>query len=379
MIDHRRTWITAEWLTAVGGAERVVKHLADMMPSAGVFTPLLHEQGAPGVDDIRIKALVSPRSAVRQQLGVVLNVATWREWGRRIDRRVNLVVASHHLASQWSAAYSDVPHAAYVHTPARYAWFPEVDGRGSGLGAQVLCAHIRRMDRRAARRVVSYAANSRTTQQRIREVWDRDAVVIPPPVDVARFRELSPRSAQPFLLGVSRFVDYKRLDHVIDVGEAAGLPVRIVGGGPLEAQLRRRAEDATVPVEVLTGLDDREVAQQMVDAAALVYPALEDFGIVPVEAMAAGTPVLALNAGGTAETVVDGVTGLLFPDLDAATWAAQLGRALAIDPATCRARAEQFSPEAFRASVSRWVDDARIGREGVREVDPWGGIGCVGA
>ncbi|MDN4173611.1 glycosyltransferase [Nocardioides sp. SOB77] len=359
-MSGRRTVITAEWLSPVGGSERVVEHLAEAFPEARVFSPVVFAAGAPGIDATRVSAAFRRPERLMQhrQVAAAMNVAAWPVFARTLDRSADLVVASHHLASHWTAVWSDVPHVSYVHTPARYAWFPEVDDRASRGPARAVAAHVRRMDRRAARRVASYAANSAATRDRIREVWDREATVIHPPVDLARFAGLEARGGEPFLLGLSRFIPYKRLDFVIDVADAAGLPLVLVGGGPLEAELRARAERARVPVTFRTGLSDAEVAQLLADATALVYPALEDFGLVPVEAMAAGTPVLALDAAGTAETVVHGVTGALLPDTsDPAAWAECVRTVTGLSAADCRAQADRFSPASFRAAVHAWVDE----------------------
>lgn len=355
----RRTVITAEWLSPVGGSERVVEHLATTIPEARVFTPVAFATGAPGIDRDRIDAAFRrPRKLMsHRQTAALMNAATWPVWGRAMERRADLVVASHHMASQWTAAYSDVPHVAYVHTPARYAWFPDLDDRASAsASARALCAHIRRMDRRSAPRVASYAANSEATRARIQQVWDRDARVIHPPIELARFSdvEATPGTA-PFVMGLSRFIPYKRLDFVIDVAEAAGLPAVLVGKGPLEGQLRARAARARVPVRVVTGASDPEVAQLMADASVLVYPAVEDFGLVPVEAMAAGTPVVALDIAGTKETVRDGVSGYLMPELDAAAWADKVHQSQSLDPVDVRARAADFGVAAFAEAVRDWT------------------------
>ena len=353
-----RTWITAEWLSETGGSERVVERLAAAMPDAQVYTPVAFAQGAPSIARDRIHAGFRRPEALmrRREAAAAMNAASWPTWGRTLGRKADLVVASHHMSSHWTAVYSDVPHVSYVHTPARYAWWPELDGRASSLPARALCAHIRRMDRKAAPRVVAYAANSEATRQRIQEVWDRDATVIHPPIDLGRFAALEPSAdRQPFVLGLSRFITYKRLDFVIDAAEAAGLPAKIVGGGALEDDLRARAARASVPVEIITGTTDAEVAQLMADATVLVYPAVEDFGLVPVEAMAAGTPVLALDEAGTKETVVDGVTGFLMPELDAAAWAEKIDAAARLDPAACRARAQEFSEESFQSTILDWI------------------------
>jgi glycosyltransferase involved in cell wall biosynthesis len=359
-----RTWITAEWLSRTGGSERVVEHLAAVLPEARVFSPVVFEGAAPTIDPARIHAAFRrpERLMERRQVAALMNAAVWPAWGRGLDRRADLVVASHHLASQWTSVYSDVPHVSYVHTPARYAWFPEIDDRASRGPARLVAAHIRRMDRRAARRVVSYAANSEATRQRIQQVWDRDARVIHPPIDLQRFHGVVAQDPEPFLLGLSRFIPYKRLDFAIDVADAAGLPLKLVGGGALEPELRAKAAEAGVEVTFLTGLSDAEVAQVMADASALVYPALEDFGLVPVEAMAAGTPVLALNHAGTAETVVDGVTGFLFDDVsDPREWAARVPDLATLRAEDCRDRADQFSPAAFASAVTTWTAEALQG------------------
>lgn len=353
-----RTWITAEWLSETGGSERVVERLAAAMPDAQVFTPVAFAEGAPSIARERIHATFRRPEALmrRREAAAAMNAVSWPTWGRTLDRKADLVVASHHMSSHWTAVYSDVPHVSYVHTPARYAWFPELDDRASSVPARALCAHIRRMDRKAAPRVVSYAANSEATRQRIQQVWDRDATVIHPPIDLGRFAGLRPTpDVTPFVLGLSRFITYKRLDFVIDAAEEAGLPATIVGGGSLEHELRARAARASVPVEIVTGASDARVAQLMADAAVLVYPAVEDFGLVPVEAMAAGTPVLALDEAGTRETVVDGVTGFLLEELDAAAWAERIDAATRLDPAACRARADDFSEESFQGAVLDWI------------------------
>ena len=354
-----RTFITAEWLSPLGGSERVVERLADAFPEARIFTPVAFADGAPGIARERIGAAFRrpERLMARREAAAAMNAVTWPTWGRSLDRRADLVIASHHMSSHWTAVYSDVPHAAYVHTPARYAWFPELDDRANGsLPARAFGAHIRRMDRRAAPRVRAYAANSEATRQRIQQVWDREATVIHPPIDVARFEHVVPdERTEPYLLGLSRFIAYKRVEYVIDVAEAAGLPAVLVGGGPLEDQLRARARDAHVPVRIVTGASDAEVAQLMADATALVYPAVEDFGLVPVEAMAAGTPVIALDEAGTKETVLDGVTGYLMPALDAQGWADKVREVSGLDTYLIRARAADFGPEAFRDAVTAWV------------------------
>lgn len=352
------TLIVAEWLAAVGGAERVIEQIALTCPDSRVVTVASEAGALPLLPVGSVRALVEgPEWLVgRRSMLAGLNMVLWP--GRRITSAdADLVISSHHLGSHWTALRSEVPHLSYVHTPARYAWFPHLDGRATSVVARPVSAAIRRLDRAAARRVTSYAANSRTTRERIRSVWQRDARIIHPPVDLERFRVRSQEAPDRYLVAVSRFVPYKRLDFAMAVAEAAGLPLKVVGGGPLERDLRRQAASARVEVEFLVGRSDAEVAAVMAGAQALVYPAVEDFGIVPVESMAAGTPVLAPAIGGTAETVVHGETGFLFDDWDAATWAARVQDITSDMSVECRRRADAFAPGRFREQISRWIED----------------------
>jgi glycosyltransferase involved in cell wall biosynthesis len=198
---------------------------------------------------------------------------------------------------------------------------------------------------------------------RVARFWGRDSVVIPPPVDVDFFAAV-PRASHPedFLLSVGRLISYKRHDFAIAVGEAAGIPVRIVGTGPLEEELRELAARATVPVEVITtnaaGTDRptrEEVRDQMARARALVFAAYEDFGIVPVEAAAVGLPVLGINRGGVRDSVVSGTTGILLDDETPAAFADALSATDALDPAVLRAHAQGFSVAEFHRRFRDWV------------------------
>jgi glycosyltransferase involved in cell wall biosynthesis len=288
------------------------------------------------------------------------------------SRTFDWVIASSHLFSHHVRARGvegDAPKFVYVHSPARYIWNPELDQRGAGVVARTLGAALKPLDRHRAGEAHRIAANSAFVRDRVRTAWERDASVIHPPVDVERVAaqaahpELDPAEAAalaalpgPFLLGASRFVSYKQLDRVIAAGEAAGLPVVLAGAGPDEAALRARADGARVPVSLVLAPSDRMLAALYAAAAVFVFPALEDFGIMPVEAMAAGTPVVARREGGTGESVVDGVSGVLVDDVDDdAALAAAVARAASLDPEAVRARAAAFSVAAFQRHVRDWI------------------------
>jgi glycosyltransferase involved in cell wall biosynthesis len=216
------------------------------------------------------------------------------------------------------------------------------------------------------------AANSEYVRQRIKRAWDRDSEVIYPPVDVARIqsvgswadelgvgdRVIFDRLPLPFLLGASRFVPYKRLDLVIKAGEAADLPVVLAGSGPEERRLREQAAQATVPVHFVLDPSDTFLYALYEAASVLVFPGIEDFGIMPVEAMAVGTPVVVRAIGGGSETVTHGITGAHL-----AEWAhaedvkSAVVRASSADREACRHRARAFDVTRFADRLRSWVED----------------------
>jgi glycosyltransferase involved in cell wall biosynthesis len=249
-------------------------------------------------------------------------------------------------------------HVCYCNTPPRFLWDFDSDTAARSMPlyerplAGVAKVVLRRADYRAARRVNLFVANSRNIAARIRQAYGRDAVVVYPPVDTSRFASLATRD-DGFLLIVSRLNAYKRIDYVIDACNRARLPLVVVGTGPWEPRLRALAGPT---VRLVGALPDADVERLMATCTAFVLPGEEDFGIAAVEAMAAGKPVLALGRGGARETIVDGVTGILYdaPTADAFFAARDRLAATTMDADAARARAAEFDKGRF---VER-LDDA---------------------
>jgi glycosyltransferase involved in cell wall biosynthesis len=215
-------------------------------------------------------------------------------------------------------------------------------------------AYIQEADRRASARVDSFATSSRTVQERIAEFYGRDAVVIPPPVDLERYRP-SAKPIQDYYLVVSALMRYKRVDIAVDACTVLGLPLVVVGVGEAETELRARAGPT---VSFVGRRSDEEVARLYACCRAFLFPTNEDFGITPLEAMAAGRPVIALRAGGAIETVTEGATGVFFDQPTAESLSEAMG---AFDysqfsPATIRLHAETFSREGFQKSIRTVID-----------------------
>jgi glycosyltransferase involved in cell wall biosynthesis len=273
-----------------------------------------------------------------------------------------LVISSSHLVAKGVLTSPEQLHVSYVHTPVRYAWDQmhaylrrsALARRGLGPLIRWQLHVLRQWDQLSAARVDHLLANSRFTARRIRRFWGRQAQVLHPPVQVDRFRWTHPRDDQ--YLCVCRLVPYKRVDVVVQAFNRLGLPLLVVGDGPE----RRALEQLAGPtVQILGRLPSGQVEALMGRCRAFVYAGLEDFGIAPVEAMAAGAPVIGLGRGGLLDSVrcasrgVTSPTGVLFPEqtpdsvVAAVSWFEErrLWRQLA--PEQLRVWAERFSPERF--------------------------------
>jgi len=256
-------------------------------------------------------------------------------------------------------------HVCYCHSPFRYVWhsrdqaLAEFPRLARPIGRRML-DRIRAWDREAARRVDHYIANSAITRDRIREFWDRDATIVHPPVETDRFRIGEP---EDFFLVVTELVPHKRVGAALEAARRTGRRLKVVGTGPSRDELQARYGDRA---DFLGRIDDRGLADVMARARAVVVPNVEEFGIVAVEAQAAGRPVLAPDAGGTSETVVDGRTGVLYPagDDDALAEAMRDVDFDRFDPEATRDHARRYRPEAFRERLVREVERVTGGAAG---------------
>ena len=345
------------------GAERTFAAIADSAPGAPIYTLLYDRDGTDGRFDAH-PVTTSPlqRLGIGQR-GFRALLPLMPAAAARLDARAHDVVVSSSSAFAHGIRTGDAVHVCYCHTPFRYAWFE----RDRALGEVPLPARpalsatlagIRRRDRRIARSVTRYVANSRLCQERIRRFWDRDAEIVHPPVDVERF---VPGEPENFLLVVGEVVRHKRTALALEAAERAGRRVVVVGDGPELPRLRERYAGVH---EFRGRLSDAELERLYPRALALVVPNVEEFGIAAVEAQAAGRPVVGANAGGLTETVVDGETGVLVPEGDVDALAEALAQTdfTRFDPARVRANAERFSREAFRRGLAAQVDQALAAR-----------------
>jgi glycosyltransferase involved in cell wall biosynthesis len=410
-----RVALVHDWLTGMRGGEKVLEAIAERFPGAPIFT-LFHFPGS-----------VSP--ALEAHPIVTSSLQRWPGVRRHYRRYLplfpaaiedfdlsgyDLVVSTSHCVAKGAIPAPGARHLCYCHSPMRYAWdqehayFPRRRGPGARLRALAL-SRLRTWDAASAPRVDRFVANSRFVAERIRRYYGREATVLPPPVDTAFFtpagwEKWKPRAkgeprplrhsalsqeelregaslshheggrgiegeegdaVEPYVLAVSAPAPYKRLDLAIQACERAGVRLVLAGDGPGLSAPRRAAG---ARAELRGRVEGAELRELYRGALCLLQPGVEDFGIAPVEALACGTPVVALGRGGVLDIVTDGVHGVLADPagddgqrVRALAAAIDKAREIRFNPLELRLRAESFSLDRFREAFLALVDDLLLG------------------
>ncbi|BAM05193.1 putative glycosyltransferase [Phycisphaera mikurensis NBRC 102666] len=278
-------------------------------------------------------------------------------------RGYDAVVSSHHAAAHGVLTRADQTHVSYTHSPARYAWdlYPEhVPPRRPAPLKRWTLSRFRRWDHAAAQRVDHFIANSRTVARRIAKAYRRGSTVIHPPVRPLHGGPPRPAGGREGYVVLGRLVPYKNTMAVVEAFRRSHRRLTVIGEGPELARLRAAADPST---RFITDASDDAAAALVGGCRALIFAAEEDFGLVPVEALAAGTPVVALRRGGATESLEEGRSGVFFEEATPGRVAAALDRfereGVSLDPAGLVAAADRFAPERFRAAVRGFVEDAR--------------------
>jgi glycosyltransferase involved in cell wall biosynthesis len=354
-----RVALTTDWMDTFGGGERVLHELHRMFPDAPVYTTVYRPEALPphmrGMD-VRTSFIRRLPGIRRSHMAFLpLMPAAFESFD---FSGYDLVITTSSACAKGILTPARTLNVCYCHTPCRYIWDLYEDYVGGRLARPLIApvaAWLRSWDRRSSDRVDHFVANSREVAGRIRRHYGRAAEVIPPPVDVERIRPTG-RDPEGFYLVVSRLVRYKRIDLAVAAATRLGRRLMVVGRGP---ELERLRAMAGPTVEFRGALPDAEVAALYGRSRALLFPGLEDFGIVPVEAQAAGRPVIAYGRGGALDTVVDGVTGRFFEEqsVEALAEAIVGFEASAWDPAAARRNAERFDAVHFRRRMRRAIAD----------------------
>jgi glycosyltransferase involved in cell wall biosynthesis len=341
-----------DYLNQRGGAERVFAHFVRAWPQAPVYTALYDERAVGDlVPAARVHTSFLQRFPLRERAFRAFAPLYPRAFEAFDLSAYDLVVSSTTAWAKGVIVRPDAVHVCYINTVSRFVFDAAryVGGFGAAALARPLIRGLAAWDVRAAQRPTRFVANSRNVADRVRRWYGRDADVLPCPVDVDRFTPGAGNGA--YYIVVSRLLPYKRIDLAIAACALAGVPLHIVGIGPDRRRLEMLARGTATTFH--GAVDDATRNALVGDARAAILPGEEDFGLVPLEAAAAGRPTIAYAAGGALETIVAGETGAFF--------AAAEPRALAdairafdparYDPLHLRAHAEQFRPERFIARL----------------------------
>jgi glycosyltransferase involved in cell wall biosynthesis len=358
-----------DYLLVMRGAERTFAAMADCWPASPIYTLLYDRNGTAGQFDGH-----DVHTSYLQRLGI--GQSGFRRLLPLFPRAVESLSLQHHdLIISSSSAFAhgvrpheDAVHVCYCYTPFRYAWHEWERAiaeapRALRPAVRETLRHVRRWDIAASRRVDHYIAISEFTRNRIASFWERDSSVIYPPVETHRFYSAEP---EDYFLVTAELVRHKRVDHTCEAARRAAVPLKVVGCGPELERLRARYGGC---VEFLGRVDDRELADLYARARAVVVANVEEFGIVAVEAQAAGRPVITADEGGARETVIDGVTGVHVPlgDVDGFAEAMSQTNFGAFSPTLIQAHAARFSIEAFKERLTAEVTRiASLGRHAQR-------------
>jgi glycosyltransferase involved in cell wall biosynthesis len=357
-----------EWIAQSGGSENVLQAFADLYPEADIYC--LWNDSVGRFDHNRVAETWLARTPLRGSKALALPFMphTWRRLEAKRDYDWALI--SSHLFAHHARFRDATPtRYVYVHSPARYIWTPDLDRRGASLPVRAAGAALKPLDRARAKETEHFAANSDFVRRRVEDSWHVPAVVIHPPVEVRGIQsvvdwaerltpeELAILEALPdgFVLGASRFIPYKRLDRAIRVGELTGRSVVLAGDGPLLGELTEQGAQSSADVRMVVAPSSQLLYALYQRCAVYVFPPVEDFGIMPVEAMAAGAPVIANRVGGAAESVIEGGTGALADFESDAELAAAFERAIGTERSARTARALDFDRSRFDERIRRWI------------------------
>jgi glycosyltransferase involved in cell wall biosynthesis len=355
-IGRLKVAIVHDWLIG-GGAERVVYELHQMFPDAPIYTSYATPEWRKRLDNKVVTGWLQHFGKLRKFLALG---RIW--WFSRLDfSGYDLVISS---SGNGEAFGVRVPrgttHICYCHSPTHYYWrhydqYMKQPGFGkldplARFGLKLLVGPLRRWDLRASKRPDYFIANSTHIQADIKKYYGRNSEVIFPPIDVARFSADVPAKDRDFFVAVGRQVPQKFNSVIIEACTQLNIPLKVIGRGPDHERLVRLAGPT---IEFLTNASDAEVAENMGRAKGFIFAAHDDFGITPVEAMAAGTPVIAYKAGGALDYVIPGKTGAFFDEQTTKSLSQALEnfQAQSFDPKIIRAHAEQFSPQIFQQKL----------------------------
>jgi glycosyltransferase involved in cell wall biosynthesis len=351
-----------DWLTNFAGAERVVMALHKAYPQAPLYTSVYNPKQVPQFRNLTVHTSFLQKLPLAKTKHKLFPTLRARAVGGFNLGGYDVIISSASAEAKSINKPEQALHICYCHTPTRYYWsdYQQYYNRpGFGWLDPVIrllmpskIKKMRRLDYATAQKVDHFIANSHYVAQRIQKYYNREATVIYPPVEIERFKVNSGRR-QGFLV-VGRQVPYKRVDLAVQACSQLGLSLTVVGRGSENTKLRKLAGPTVTFIE---RADDAEIAKLYGQAQALIFTPEEDFGIVPVEAMACGTPVIAYGKGGATESVVAGKSGLFFDKQTVGSLVSALEKFKSLDfnPQTVATHSHKFSQERFIKEIQDFV------------------------
>lgn len=359
-ILHMKIAIVHYWLVSWRGGEQVLEQLLNLYPEADLYThvydPNLTNEKFPGRRILTsfIHKLPNAKNWYQKYLPLMPFALEQLDFSD-----YDLVISSESGPAKNIIINPDATHICYCHSPMRYVWdmyhiYQEDAGLITRLLMKPIVHYLKVIDRISADRVDHFIANSTFISKRIEKCYRRQSKVIHPPVDIEAF-ELQ-EEKQDFYLYLGQLTNYKKADLLVDTFKMNGKKLTIIGEGELENKLR---SSASSNITIMGKQDFNIVKQQLMNAKALIFPGIEDFGIVPVEALACGTPVIAYRKGGALETIIEGESGIFFDkqNIESLSTAINKFENLDFSPQLMRRQAEKFSLDIFNHKIQHFINN----------------------